>query len=293
MLVPSTQSAIEAALLEKQQQPTQIVEAQYLHGGDINEVLLLTTNRGQLVAKLKSHCRFSDFFEAEAKGLELLAEPRVLRIPEVIATGWDNTTAFLLLEYLPTGTRQPDFWKTFGRSLARLHRTTNERFGLDHNNYIGPLEQHNNWHHSWTDFFVTQRMEPQCRYGREGGWLSSHFNHQMERLFHRIDQLFPEEPPALLHGDLWNGNYLVGPNNEPCLIDPAVYFGHREIDLGMMQLFGGFQATMYDTYSEEYPLASDWRERIPIAQLYPLMVHANLFGGGYGAQVQSIVKRFV
>ena len=293
MLVPSTQSAIEATLLAQWHQPTQILEAQYLHGGDINEVVLLATNRGQLVAKLKSHCRFSDFFEAEAKGLELLRAPNVLRIPEVIATGWDGTTAFLLLEYLPSGTRQPDFWKGFGRNLAKLHRSTNERFGLDHNNYIGPLEQANNWHDSWVDFFVTQRLEPQLRYGREAHWLSEHGTYEFQRLFHKLEELFPPEPPALLHGDLWSGNYLVGPNDEPCLIDPAVYFGHREIDLGMMQLFGGFQAIMYDTYNEEFPLATDWRERTPITQLYPLMVHANLFGGGYGAQVQSIVKRFV
>lgn len=293
MLSPFVKTAVESALLDLWEQPVTIRAARTLAGGDINRVYLLETSQQQLVIKLNSAHAFPGMFEAEKKGLELLASANAIRIPTALSTGSASSEAFLLLEYLPPSEQQPDFWKTFGRSLAQLHRTTNSHFGLNHDNYIGSLPQQNGLHTSWTEYYALQRLEPQTRLGRNIGWCSARLASQMERLFHKIDGLFPAEPPALLHGDLWSGNFLVGPNSEPCLIDPAAYFGHREMELAMTRLFGGFQTAFYDHYNDCYPLENEWEQRLPIAQLYPILVHANLFGGGYTQQVQSIVQRFV
>lgn len=286
------QEAIEKSLSANANQPELVLGLEPMVGGDINEVYLLTTNLRKVVAKLHLHPAHDDMFEAEARGLQLLKNANALRVPNVFGLGRHDFTAFLLIEYLPEGKRAPDFWKVFGRQLADLHRQTNATFGLDHNNYIGALPQPNKPQSSWAEFYATQHLEYQARYGRKVGWMSRHLSSLLDRLFHRLEDLFPAEPPALLHGDLWSGNYLVGPQNEPCLIDPAVYYGHREMDLAMTKLFGGFQTQLYATYNEVFPLAVDWEERLPVSQLYPIMVHANLFGGGYGAQAEAIIKRF-
>ncbi len=231
-------------------------------------------------------------FETEAMGLALLDEPGHIRIPKVIGLGQEERTSYLLMEYLETGHRKKGFWEAMGQQLAALHRETNEQFGLDHANFIGSLPQSNNRYDSWPEFYQNERLMPQMRMALDAGQLTTSDLRQLENLCKRLPEICPEEPPALTHGDLWSGNFLVGPDSEPVLIDPSVSYAHREMDLGMSRLFGGFGREFYAAYREAYPLAFGFEQRLGIYQLYYLLVHVNLFGGGYVGSVRGILQRF-
>ena len=177
--------------------------------------------------------------------------------------------------------------------LAELHLQSSERFGLDHDNYIGSLPQQNSEHDSWVEFYRDERLISQMKLAEMGGRLTSKMKQGFDSLFLELENLFPNEKPSLLHGDLWSGNMMVAEDGSPSIFDPAVYYGHREMDLAMMALFGGFGDSWVSAYNELYPLEADWQERIPLGQLYPLMVHVNLFGGGYAGSVERILHQFI
>jgi len=259
-----------------------------LQGGDINEVFLLKCKTHNYVIKLNDAHRFPKMFKAEALGLALLGKSNSFKIPNVIAFGAEENTSYLLLEYIPKGSQASKFWKIFAENLVILHKTSNDNFGLDHNNYIGSLPQINKTESSASKFYINQRLVPQFKMARENGFQFS----SLDLFFKNISEEIPEEVPSLIHGDLWNGNYLVSEKGEPVLIDPAVAFAPREMDLAMMQLFGGFPNEVYSTYNDIFPLENNWQNRIPIWQLYYLLVHLNLFGGGYLSQVKNIIKEY-
>jgi len=280
----ATRLAVEAAL------SVSIVGADRLSGGDINDAFAVELSDGRTVfVKTNDHAP-PEMFPAEARGLAWLAEARALRVPEVLAAAPE----FLALEYIEPASPRAAFDEELGRGLARLHRFSAPSFGLDHENFIGRLPQSNATRPSWPEFYRSQRLEPQLRRAVDGGRASSAMQRGFERLFSKLEALTgPAEPPARLHGDLWGGNLHVGEAGEPCIIDPACYGGHREVDLAMMRLFGGFGAAVFAAYAEAYPLLPGHAERVPLYQLYPLMVHVNLFGGGYGASVESALGRYV
>jgi fructosamine-3-kinase len=175
-----------------------------------------------------------------------------------------------------------------------LHRFGASSFGFERDNYIATLVQHNQPLDDWPRFYVERRLEPQLALAVDQGRVSRAISAGFPRLFARIEQLCgPREAPARLHGDLWGGNALADERGQPVLIDPAVYGGHREIDLAMMQLFGGFGADCFAAYDEHHPRAAGHAERVPLYQLYPLMVHVNLFGGSYVAGVERALSRLV
>ena len=267
-------------------------EIRTVGGGCINDAQVVATDLGRYFVKYNLSDRYPGMFEAEARGLEVLEKAGELKVPGVIAHGTAGRYAFLVLEYLDSGPRQKDFWEQFGRGLARLHRHTHEHFGLDHDNYIGSLPQSNHSCAHWKDFFITQRIGHQLSLAQRARKIDTSLEKKFESLFARLDAFFPQEPPALLHGDLWSGNYLPGPDGEAVIIDPAVYYGHRYMDLGMTRLFGGFSPEFYMAYQEEYPLESHWKEGLEIANLYPLMVHLNLFGRGYLGSVRQVLKKY-
>lgn len=258
-----------------------------LTGGDINAVFWMQTPSDEWVIKLNDAHRFPGMFEAEAKGLQLLYDTQSFQIPKVHTVGYQENTAYLLMEYLPQGNRDSHFWESFGRNLARLHRHTSDYFGLDHDNYIGSLPQHNTPKENASSFYIEQRLEPQFQLASNQG-----FSFSVDTLYKNLENEIPSEAPSLVHGDLWNGNYLVTTEGQPALIDPAVAFAPREMDLGMMQLFGGFPEAVFSSYQDGYPLIQGWKKRLPIWQLYYLLVHLNLFGGSYHAQVKRIVDQF-
>lgn len=268
-------------------------------GGSISDSYLLDTTAGRYFVKVDPAARtatgaphFPSMFAAEADGLERLASTCAIRIPKVIATG-DEDFGYLLLERIECRPTTSAFWTVFGHALARLHGNAAPHFGLDRDNWIGPLKQMNARTSDWTTFFIQQRLEPQVKSARDNHRLGMGEVLRFERLYMKLPVLIPTEPPALLHGDLWHGNFLCDEREQPVLIDPAVYFGHREMDIAMSRLFGGFDASFYEGYNAERPLERGWEERMDLHNLYPLLVHLNLFEGGYAQQVRAVLGRYV
>ncbi len=289
MAIPQhLKTQIEPLLSESQKQDISILESSSVSGGSINQAFRLTTNRGYFFLKHFPSPTFSDWFEAESNGLILLSQKGKISTPDVLQLGKD----FLVLEWIEEGYPNEEAWVTFGQQLAIQHTSTSASFGLDHNNYMGSLPQKNDRRDTWSEFFVEMRLEPQLKLAIDTGRISTQAHTFFEAVFSKMDQRFPKEPPSLLHGDLWSGNFLIDQNQKAVLIDPAVYYGHREMDLAMTRLFGGFSSSFYQGYVAENPLEQGWEERIDLANLYPLLIHVNLFGEGYVRQVMSLVKRF-
>ncbi|NJW53511.1 fructosamine kinase family protein [Salinimicrobium sp. CDJ15-91] len=259
-----------------------------LAGGSINRVYLLRTSEGERVIKINSATKFPGMFAAEKAGLDALKIAKALDAPEVFAVGQIEESAYLLLEYKKEGSQKVHFWEVFGQQLAQLHRNTSINFGFPSSNYIGSLAQYNNAESSAADFYIHQRLEPQIKMASERGFLLQN----LSRVFKNIALEIPNEPPALIHGDLWSGNYLVNQEGLPCLIDPAVCYGPREMDLAMMKLFGGFPEDVFQIYHSAFPLESGWKERLSMWQLYYLLVHLNIFGSSYLPQVKKVIAGF-
>lgn len=265
------------------------IEVQPLSGGDINEVLLLKCVEGYFVVKLNNTIKFPGMFAAEAKGLQLLEKTTTFKIPLVIGEGEIKDNSYLLMEYISIGPLNSKFSEVFAENLAKLHKTTQQNFGLEHDNYIGSLPQKNKSCETASEFYITQRLEPQLRMASENGF---HFKN-IQKLYKNISEEIPEEAPSLIHGDLWRGNYMISENGNPVLIDPAVAFAPREMDLAMMKLFGGFHEEVFNNYNSIFPIPSGWKERVILWQLYYLLVHLNLFGHGYLSQVQTAISKYV
>ena len=250
---------------------------------------------------VKTHAGYQDMFQREAEGLRALAEAQAIRIPDVLAV---NSSA-LVLEMIRPASRKTGFAESFGQRFARLHQFRGPACGFEHDNYIGATQQRNDpvkerWQSAkddtgldWPEFFIERRLRFQAELAAERG-----YGHDLTRLLDRAESTLDEllrsaiEPPVILHGDLWSGNVIVDDRGEACLIDPAVYFGHREADLAMTRLFGGFEPAFYRAYDEALPLAPGYRERLPMYQLYHVINHLNLFGGGYGEQARRILQAY-
>jgi len=271
---------------------TEISSFKPVSGGDINQAFHFRTQSGSYFLKYNDAGRFPRMFETEALGLKLLKKPNAPRVPAVIATGESGLHSWLLLEYIPQGSYGKNFWDDFGSALAQLHKNSHESFGLDHDNYIGSLPQSNNNHQTWPEFFIVERLGKQLEMAHKKGFVDSSLMRNFENLFKAIPSIFPQEPPALIHGDLWSGNFMCDSNGNPCIVDPAVYYGFREMDIAMSKLFGGFAGRFYEAYNDTFPMAPGWQQRLDICNLYPLLVHVNLFGGGYLGSVKGIVKGY-
>jgi fructosamine-3-kinase len=272
---------------------SEIATTSGLAGGDINRAYEVALRDGRRLFVKTNERSPRGMFAAEARGLAWLAEARALRIPEAVSVAApDDSQQFLVLELVATGSPARDFDEKLGRGLAALHRRGASTFGLEHDNFIGSLPQANAPASNWPEFYRERRLEAQLRRAAQQGRASSRMRQGFERLFRVLGELCgPAEPPARLHGDLWGGNLLCDEHGAPCLIDPAVYGGHREIDLAMMRLFGGFGARVFDAYDEAWPLADGHDQRVSLYQLYPLMVHVNLFGGSYVGSVEAALER--
>jgi protein-ribulosamine 3-kinase len=293
MLLPDVISSQVASMLSGYTgKPVETITATAAGGGSINETYKLSTNIGDFFIKYNNADRFPGMFSCEARGLEILRNSGTLTIPKVVGYEDAGTYSFLFMELIRSGNKVSNFWDDFAYGLAALHRNTNEFFGLDHDNYMGSLQQSNRKHSDWNSFFIEERLEKQVKLGRDNGEIPIAVVHHFEKLYHLLPEIIPSEPPALLHGDLWSGNYMTGPDGKACLIDPAVYFGHRESDIAMTELFGGFSSDFYEAYDRAFPLVKGWEKRLDVLNLYPLLIHVNLFGGGYLGQVRKIVERF-
>jgi fructosamine-3-kinase len=235
-----------------------------------------------------------DLFPKEANGLIELGKPAIIRIPKVIL----SESSFILMEFIESGAKTKSFAKNFGRKFAELHKFKGQYFGFFEDNYIGSNVQRNipgdDEKEDWVNFFFTKRLLAQYTLAEKNNYVTPELTDGILDLENRIYRILDgsKEHPSLLHGDLWSGNYMVDNKGNPVLIDPAVYYGHREADLAMTKLFGGFRPEFYSAYNEVYPLADGYEYREDIYKLYHLLNHMNLFGKGYYNQVMDTIRKY-
>jgi fructosamine-3-kinase len=260
-------------------------------GGDINTAGRVETAQASYFVKWNATA-VPHMFEAEARGLQLLAAANALRIPRVIAM-IDQPPA-LVLEWIDIGSNKHAAAEALGRGLAQLHRSSAPTYGLDHDNFIGSNPQRNTPSRSWIEFYRDQRLGVQRDLAQRNGQLTPDRARRLDRVLNHLDQWIDESlvKPALLHGDLWGGNTLIDAQGQPVLIDPAAYYGDREAELAFTELFGGFGARFYAAYHEAWPLDPSYADRRDLYNLYHLLNHLNLFGAGYGGSVDAILRRY-
>ena len=268
------------------------VDRQRVSGGDINRAYRLGLSSGEYVFLKCNRAGLLDIFNAEARGLEALWATGTIGVPEPLAVGADETEAFLIMEYLSPAPRRADYWETFGREVAMLHRAEcGSNFGFSTDNYIGSTPQQNAPMDSWAAFFRERRLIPQMKLA--WGLLDIRTRRDLTSVLERLDALPPEPAfPSLIHGDLWSGNALCGPDGKAWIIDPAAYMAHFEAELAMTELFGGFPERFYRAYNEVNPIDPAYPDLRDLYNLYHLLNHLNLFGLSYLSNVSSIAKRY-
>lgn len=271
-----------------------ISDARSVGGGCIANARIITTASGKHYF-LKSLDGNEGMFQKEANGLKELSKANEIAVPLVILVG-DN---FLLLECIEQGERKNNFFELFGHSLARLHRFTNDSFGFFEDNFIGASPQYNlakgEELSDWDSFYFNKRLLPQLHMAEKQGLSSKELTQGIISLESKLPSILSgsQEEPSLLHGDLWGGNYMCDLQGEAVLIDPAVYYGHREADLAMTKMFGGFSPAFYDAYQSEYPLKEGWEYRENLYLLYHYLNHLNLFGSGYYSQSMALINFYI
>jgi fructosamine-3-kinase len=259
------------------------------HGGSINECYRWESNAGPFFVKL-APARGSAMFEAEAAGLEELRRAQAVRVPRVMSVGTGAGKAWLALEWIQSGTPTRATDAVLGEQLARQHRSTQPAFGWSRNNTIGSTAQLNDWDANWVTFFRDRRLRYQLNLAGSNGY-GGRLQHRAEALLDCMSDFFSayQPAPSLLHGDLWGGNRAADERGHPVIFDPAVYYGDREADLAMTRLFGGFGAAFYSAYEAAWALAAGAAVRTDLYNLYHVLNHLNLFGGGYLAQAMSMI----
>lgn len=270
----------------------QINQVQRLTGGDIHTCFRLETDKDDFFLKLGESALSGDMFRKEMSGLQALSRSHTVNVPRPLFSGAWRGASYMVAGFIHKGRPAADFWESFARSLAGLHRCSYAGFGFDEDNYIGTLPQSNRIHADWPGFYREERLYPLIRSAYEKGMIAHRHLAGAEFLYKKLPEIFPAEPSSLLHGDLWGGNFMVGSDGKAVVFDPSVYYGHREMDLAMSRLFGGFDVKFYRFYEEAYPLEKGWQQRISVCQLYPMLVHLHLFGGGYSNGVRDILDGF-
>ena len=262
-------------------------------GGSINACYYWPADPAPMFVKVGPRAAH-DAFAAEAEGLRELQVARALRVPQVLASGLADAAAFLVLEWIEPGPGEAACERRLGEGLAALHTVTAPRYGFRHNNTIGRTPQANEWCADWIEFFRERRLRPQLLLGERHGF-PRRLGARAARLLEALPALLAGHRPraSLLHGDLWGGNWLASTAGEPVLFDPAVYYGDRETDLAMTRLFGGFGLAFYRAYESAAPLPAGAALRAELYNLYHVLNHANLFGGGYAASAQLLIDRLL
>ena len=260
-------------------------------GGSINQAYAISEGDRAYFVKI-NHPSQQAMFEAEALGLQQIAHTRAIKVPQPICWGTTSQGSYLVLEWLDLGYGTHRSWETMGHQLAALHQITSPNgFGWQQDNTIGSTPQRNPWTENWVEFFCEYRIGYQLHLARQKG---GHFP-DGDRLLLAIPEILADRipSPSLVHGDLWSGNAAVTKLEEPVILDPAVYFGDREVDLAMTELFGSFPSDFYRAYNAAYPLSEGYATRKPLYNLYHILNHFNLFGGGYEAQANQMIARIL
>jgi fructosamine-3-kinase len=282
----------EQILFESLGTTAELKSASLVAAGNHNQGIRIESNSGVFFLKLNfDHER--DILHKEEEGLNLLRQSTFLKVPETYGCGRVEDYNFLLSEFIPEGKAKLDYWENLGLGLAHLHLTSRNEFGLEKDNYIASIHQKNLQTSNWVDFYIEQRLEPLIGKAYFDRLIPLEFLKKFQEIYPKLESNFPKEKPSLVHGDLWSGNVIATPDGEPCFIDPAVYFGHREMDIAFSRLFGGFDSKFYDSYESVLPLEPGFEDRMGLYNLYPLLVHLNLFGVAYLPGIERIINRFV
>ncbi|WMI64523.1 fructosamine kinase family protein [Aestuariibaculum sp. YM273] len=261
-------------------------------GGDISSAHKFVTSNQSYFLKTNTAPNALHMFQTEAEALETIAKTNTIATPNVIDCSTFENTSYLLLEFIESKSPSSEDFKTLGKRLAALHQNTNSFFGLQQDNFIGSFNQSNTPTDSWNTFYVNERLFPQLQLSIKKQQLSASDCPSKEQILNNLKPLFQNITPSLLHGDLWSGNYLISENDTPFLIDPAMYFGHSEVDIAMTKLFGGFSEDFYKAYHDSIPADEFTFSRIEIYQLYYLLIHLNLFGKSYYPSVINLLKKY-
>jgi fructosamine-3-kinase len=264
-----------------------------LSGGSINSAYRISGGGHNYFVKLNQADKLN-MFAAEADGLRELADAKAIRIPVPVCFGEAAGKSWLVTEYIKLGRGAGGSAQYLGQQLAALHRQMSERFGWFRDNTIGSTAQENSWSDCWIEFYRDYRLLYQLRLAAKNGFTGS-LQLKGERLLADLDVFFSDYSPApsLLHGDLWGGNCAFDETGQPVIFDPAVYYGDREADIAMTELFGGFGSAFYDAYNEAWPLDEGYKVRKQLYNLYHILNHANLFGSGYASQAESMIDRLL
>ena len=283
---------ISTVISEATHRPFQIRNSISVGGGSINAAYRLEGIDDTRYFLKLNDARHLAMFVAEAQGLAAIAATNTIRVPHAIAHGDANGQCYLVLEYLELSSRGDG--KLLGEQLAALHRCTGNHFGFSQDNFIGTTPQPNAWKSNWIDFWREHRLGFQLRLAAQNG-----YDGQLQRLGEKLMDVLPAffkdytPQPSLLHGDLWSGNHAYLQNGTPTIFDPAVYYGDRECDIAMTELFGGYSADFYAAYRAAYPLDVGYATRRELYNLYHILNHANLFGGGYARQAEQMMQKLL
>jgi fructosamine-3-kinase len=264
-----------------------------LSGGDISQAYLIEISQDQnFFLKLNDSAIALDMFEKEASGLKHIQSSKTIAVPEVFGVYADEQGAALVLEYIKPSNAYGGASKRFGKELAAMHDTHQATFGLETDNYIGRLIQHNQSAGDWASFYAEQRLHQQFQLALKNGFFSENDLPTLQHTTTTLKQILAVIKPCLLHGDLWSGNFIINESGRPYLIDPAVYFGDPYVDIAMSRLFGDFGKDFYESYYHWSPKADNIQERIDLYQLYFLLVHLNMFGKSFYNPVKAIMDRY-
>ncbi len=270
-----------------------ILKVDRVSGGDISKAFCVESAMQRFFLKVNENRFALEMFTAEKKGLESINRTKTIKAPEVVDCGQYENNSYILMEFIESKNPTAKEQEVFGHELADLHAfPIGDSFGWFQDNYIGSLPQSNKNYQDWALFYTSERLLPQLKMAKEKGLMVSSEIPTESTLVKRCRQFFPKVKPALIHGDLWSGNYLISTQGIPYLLDPAVYFGHYEVDLAMTQLFGGFSSDFYAAYAEHMPPENLQNQRKDFYQLYYLLVHLNLFGRSYYRSVMQILKTY-
>jgi fructosamine-3-kinase len=274
--------------------PVSNIKIHTIGGGCINETFRVTVNNNRkFFVKQNKVSRYPRLLTAELTCLKYLQLHTSIITPQIIGFKEKKDLQVLMLEWIEPGTPDKTFWHNTGAALAALHQFTSETNGFFEDNYIGSLPQRNKQHTFWVDFFIEQRLIPQLEIARSNDLIPKSTLQLFDQLIIKLPGILTPEPASLLHGDFWNGNIMCDSQSNPVFIDPCIYFGNRLMDIGMSRLFGGFNKTFYESYHYHYPLPKEYELQADVCNLYPLLVHLNLFGRHYLHKIDTVLNKLV
>lgn len=268
-----------------------ITEFSSVGGGSINDAYRYAVGNEKFF--IKYNHEVEGIIEKEVDGLKAISSLNCIATPEVIAFEKIDGYEVLVLPFIKGGLKNPPAWENFGQQLAEMHSKPAPYYGWYQSNFIGSLSQTNENRDNFIDFFINQRLTPQIQLAQQNQYFSSKELNLFDSLFQKLNDILPDTKPSLVHGDLWSGNFMIGEEDKPYLIDPSIHYNFRETDMAFTHLFGGFESKFYEAYNAHFPLATKFSERIPLYNIYPLLVHLNLFGTGYYGSVMNNLEQYV